>query len=389
MRLQGVVGPRQSRDAVEQNDYILAAFHHALGHLNHKFRHLHMAFRRLIKCGAEHLGLGVADHVRHFLGTLIYQQDHQLHFRIVLGNAVGHFLHQDGFAGARRGHNQPSLPLAHRSHQIHHAHGYFRRIHLQHEALIGEKRGQVFKGHDAAGLFGIIVVDLLDFQHREESLFVLWRPDFAQNQIPRAQAKTADLRGRHIDILRAGQIIVDRGAKKPEIVRQNFKDALAYDIAAASGMRLKNLKSQLMLSKSAQTFKLQLISQRQQFGNSLALHLVKIQRHALAISWGFLNSRGLAHRIAARRGFRSGGCCRSRNGIFNRRFRGRGRHRFRPSSAGPPPRMLFLRTSFLITRCPGVFSVCHNDRSLLLMISLNTAEMLSFNSSRLPLFVIT
>ncbi len=49
VRLHRVVGARQTRDAVEQDDHIFAVFDLTLGHFDHHFRDLDVTLRRFIK----------------------------------------------------------------------------------------------------------------------------------------------------------------------------------------------------------------------------------------------------------------------------------------------------------------------------------------------------
>ena len=79
-------------NAVEQDDNVFAVFNAALGHFDHDFSHLNMAFRMLIKGRRKHFGLCGALHIRHLFRTFVDQQNDQLGIRIVLRNAVGDFL---------------------------------------------------------------------------------------------------------------------------------------------------------------------------------------------------------------------------------------------------------------------------------------------------------
>jgi hypothetical protein len=73
MWLDRVVGPRQPRDTVEQDEHILPTLGSARGHFIDHFRHLNMSVRWFIERGAEDLGLGVASHVGHFRRSLVDQ----------------------------------------------------------------------------------------------------------------------------------------------------------------------------------------------------------------------------------------------------------------------------------------------------------------------------
>ena len=49
VRLHGVVGARQARDRVEQDDHVALVLDHAPGLLDHHLRHLHVPLGRLIE----------------------------------------------------------------------------------------------------------------------------------------------------------------------------------------------------------------------------------------------------------------------------------------------------------------------------------------------------
>ena len=63
-------------------------------------------------------------------------------------------------------------------------------------------------------LLGLFIADLIDHQKRKEFFFLLRRPDAALQLVAGLQIKPPDLRGRHVHILRARQIIVMRAAQK-------------------------------------------------------------------------------------------------------------------------------------------------------------------------------
>src|SRR5207248_3558251 len=65
------------------------------------------------------------------------------------------------------------------------------------------------------------------------TLAFLWRADMPINGIAGAQAEPADLRGRDIDVVRAGQIIRFRRAQETEAIGEHFDHAFADDVGLA------------------------------------------------------------------------------------------------------------------------------------------------------------
>ena len=137
MRLDRIVSARKSRNRVEQDDDVALFLDHALGLFDHHLGDLHMALGRFIEGGADHFrGFATALHFGDFLGALIDQQDEQIRLRIVLQNRVRQFLHEHGFARARRRDDQAARPLADRADKVEHARRQFIGLRLQQEAFI-------------------------------------------------------------------------------------------------------------------------------------------------------------------------------------------------------------------------------------------------------------
>ena len=73
-RHHGVVGARETRDGIEQDDHVLLVLDQALGLLDHHLGHLHVAAGRLIEGRGHDLALHGARHLGHFLGPLVDEQ---------------------------------------------------------------------------------------------------------------------------------------------------------------------------------------------------------------------------------------------------------------------------------------------------------------------------
>ncbi len=73
-RRDGVVGAAEAGDGVEQDDDVALVLDEALGLLEHHFRDLDVALRRLIERGADDFALDGALHVGDFFGALVDEQ---------------------------------------------------------------------------------------------------------------------------------------------------------------------------------------------------------------------------------------------------------------------------------------------------------------------------
>ena len=82
-RHDGVVGARQARDRVEQDDDVLLVLDQALGLLDHHLGDLHVALRRLVEGRRDDLAADRALHVGDFFRPLVDEQDDQVHLGVV------------------------------------------------------------------------------------------------------------------------------------------------------------------------------------------------------------------------------------------------------------------------------------------------------------------
>jgi hypothetical protein len=111
-RLGQVVGPGQPGDAVEDDDDVAAGLDQALGPLDGQLGHGGVLVGRTVEGGGDHLALDRAPHVGDLFGSLVDQQDHQVHVGVVGLDGVGDVLHHRGLAGLGRRDDQPALALA-------------------------------------------------------------------------------------------------------------------------------------------------------------------------------------------------------------------------------------------------------------------------------------
>ena len=122
-RHHGVVGARQTRDRVEQDDDVLLVLDQALGALDHHFGDLHVARGRLVERRGNDFGAHAALHFGDFFRTLVDQQHDQVRFRMVVRDRLRDVLQHHRLAGFRRRDDQSALAFADRRDQIEDATG--------------------------------------------------------------------------------------------------------------------------------------------------------------------------------------------------------------------------------------------------------------------------
>ena len=101
-RLGQVVGPGQPRDAVEHDDDVPAQLDEALGAIDGELGDGGVLVRRPVEGGRHHFALDRAAHVGDFLGSLVDEQDDEVHLGVVRLDRVGDLLQDRGLAGLGR-----------------------------------------------------------------------------------------------------------------------------------------------------------------------------------------------------------------------------------------------------------------------------------------------
>ena len=254
-------------------------FDQALGFFQDHFGHLDVALGGLIEGRADDLALYGSLHVRDFFRALIDQQHDQGDFRMIGGDGVGHRLQHHGFAGTRRGHDQTALALADRAEQIENTAGkvLFGRLHFQPALRI--ERSKIVEKDFIPRYLGILEVNGLHLNQREVALAVLGRTHLSGDGIAGAQVEFANLRGRDIDIVGAGQVVVFGRAQEAEAIRQAFQDAFAKDEAVFLGLRTQDLEDQLLFAHSAGAGDGQVLGDFGQIGDVFVLQFCKANTH--------------------------------------------------------------------------------------------------------------
>ena len=90
-----------------------------------------------------------------------------------------------------------------------------------------------------------------------------------------AQAEAADLRGRHVDVVRARQIICLRRSQKAEAVGQHLNDAFADNVGFARGELFEDAEHQLLLAHGRGVLDFELLGKRDELGRSLGLEFLE------------------------------------------------------------------------------------------------------------------
>ena len=84
-----------------------------------------------------------------------------------------------------------------------------------------------------ADLLRVLEIDRVDLEQGEIALALLGAADLALDRVAGAQAEAADLRGRDIDVVRAGQVVGVGRAQEAEAVLQDLDHAVADDLDLA------------------------------------------------------------------------------------------------------------------------------------------------------------
>ena len=171
---------------------------------------------------------------------------------MIVGDRLGDVLQQHGLAGARRRDDQRALALALRRDDVDHPRRLVldRRIErVERQLLVRIERRQIVEIDAVADDVGIVEIDADQLGQREIALAVLGRADLAFDRVAGAQAEFADLVGRDIDVVGAGEIIGLGRAQEAEAVRQHLDRALAHDLLAILGLDLEDREHQVLLAQ--------------------------------------------------------------------------------------------------------------------------------------------
>ena len=190
-------------------------------------------------------------HVRHFFRALVDEQHDQHDFGMIGGDGVRQVLQQHRLAGTRRSDDQAALAFAHRRQQVHDAGADVFAHRLQLDPLLRIQRRQVVEEDLVARFFGRLEVDGFDLDQREVFFAFMRRTDLAADGVAGLQVELADLRGRDVNVIRAGQVVVVGRAQETVAIRQDFQHAFGEDVSFFFALGLQDLEDQVLLAQAA------------------------------------------------------------------------------------------------------------------------------------------
>ena len=198
---------------------------------------------------------------------------------MVVGDRPGDVLEQHGLADARRRDDQRALALALRRDDVDHP----RRLVLdgrigaiEGQLLVRIERGEIVEIDPVADGVGIVEIDLGDADEAEIALALLGAANLAFDRVAGPEAELADLVGRDVDVVGAGQIVGIGRAQEAEAVLQHLDRALAHDLVAAVGADLEDREHQLLLAQGRRAFDAELLGHRHQLGGGFLLEVVQM-----------------------------------------------------------------------------------------------------------------
>ena len=142
---------------------------------------------------------------------------------------------------------KPALAEADGHDQVDDPHADFVGRGLHADPLVGMQRRQFVEGDLVGQQVRVLVVDRLDPQQGEVALVLLGRADLPGNGRARLQAEAADLAGRDVNVVRAGEVVVVGAAEEAEAVGQDFQRPLAVHQAVELDPLLEDPEDQVLL----------------------------------------------------------------------------------------------------------------------------------------------
>ncbi len=218
---------------------------------DHHFGDLNVSGGGLVECRRNYFALHRTLHVRHFFRALVDEQHDEHNFRMIRSDGVGQVLQQHGLAGTRRGDDQAALAFAHGRQQIHDSGaGIFARD-FELQPLLRIKRSQVVEENLVARFFGRFEVNGFDLHQREVFFALMRRTNLAADGIAGLQIEFADLRRRHVNVVRTRQVVVIGRAEESVAIGQDFQYAFRKNVALFFALCLKDLKNKVLLAQTA------------------------------------------------------------------------------------------------------------------------------------------
>ena len=176
----------------------------------------------------------------------------------------------------------PAMSHAHVCVWIDHREAKVFGIGLELDALLRVQRREILEEDALLASCGRLEVDGLDLDQRKVAFAFLGRPDLPGHGIAGVQIEFANLRRRHVDVIRAGQVVVVGGAQEAEAVGEHFQHAFREDETALLGLRLEDLEDQLLLAHAGRAGDLEVLGDLGEMLNRHLLQIGDVQALALA-----------------------------------------------------------------------------------------------------------
>src|SRR5690348_2390191 len=224
-----VVGPSEPGDGVEQHDDVVAHLYQALGPLDRQFRDRGVVLSGPVEGGVDHFALDRPLHVGDLFWPFVHQDDHEVALGVVLGDRVGDGLQDHRLARLRRRHDEAALALADRGDQVDDPGGHDAGIGLQAEPVLRVQRHQLGELRPGPGGLRVEAIYLVQADQGVELLPPLPLTGLAHgalDDVALAQAVTAHLGQRHVDVVGPGQVA---GGADERVVVEHVEDARDRD----------------------------------------------------------------------------------------------------------------------------------------------------------------
>ena len=236
-----------------------------------------MVLGRLVEGRGDDLALDRAAHVGDFLRALADERDHEQDLGVVGADAVGDLLEEHRLARLRRRDDQRALALAERVDEVDQALREVLRVSLEVDQLNRVDWRQGVEVRSALGRLGIDAVDRLDPDQAPVLLAVLGLADDATDTVAGAQAETADLRGRDVDVVRRGHDAAP--AQEAVAIVDDVEDAHDVDLARPLDLALDDALDEIVLAHLARVIDIEVSADLDELTEVLGFEFVDI--HAL------------------------------------------------------------------------------------------------------------
>ncbi len=204
-----------------------------------------------------------------------------------MGDGVGEVLEEDGFAGAGRCDDEAALSLADGDEHVDDAGGKLGGVVFEFEARVGVERGEVVEENFVAGDFWRLEVDVFNFEHGEVAFALFWGANLAGDGVSGAEVEASDLRGRDVDVVGSGEVVVVGRAEESEAVREDFEDAFAVDNALIFGLFLQDREDHFLAAILGGVFDAEFAGDVGEVGDFFGFEVFEVEDDGAAIGVEF------------------------------------------------------------------------------------------------------